>query len=476
VPVLDILNFLRTEYKPAPGEFLQIDMPNLVDKMNLRERGKERGAQGIPATNSASFDEIEYEITEAIRTLALSEEKRTFDQISHYEQQLQAADPSGAAAEMRATAIQSVAQFEAEALAARSELERARLAVAECALAVQEFRARNRIERPVQPRKNHIWAFALLSVLFLIETAPNAILLGNGDDQGVLGGYAIAIIFSALNLAFGFIAGLLGWTNVLHRQIWRKIFGAVLALALLAMTLYLNVLVAHVRELVTAGQNTNEALRSAWMLPIAHLLDFHDALSVGLACLGMIFSLIALREGFAWQDPYPGYSAVAQHLAEVQETWERSVEQRLTMLDSVQKRHSDELRAARGSLRDRRAAIPELLASRGRLVRNFGLHIQHLEGVGRYTLAAYRDANRAARASDNPAPARFDEAWSLRGISLPEAPTPVEQGSDADWQAANEALESSMEKLQRAFQDAIAWIKGLALGETTAGPAKAAGA
>jgi hypothetical protein len=144
------------------------------------------------------------------------------------------------------------------------------------------------------------------------------------------------------------------------------------------------------------------------------------------------------------------------------------------LLDNVQKRHSDELRAARGSLRDRRAAIPEILAARARLARNFGLHIQHLEGVGRYTLAAYRDANRAARANDNPAPGRFDEAWNLRGITLPDAPSAAPQGSDAEWQAANEALESSMEKLQRAFQDAIAWIKGLALGEPSAATAQAA--
>ena len=82
---------------------------------------------------------------------------------------------------------------------------------------------------------------------------------------------------------------------------------------------------------------------------------------------------------------------------------------------------------------------------------------------------------RAARANDNPAPARFDEAWNLRGITLPDAPAAAPQGSDAEWQAANEALESSMEKLQRAFQDAIAWIKGLALGEPAAAPAKAAG-
>lgn len=473
--VLDILNFLRTEYKPAPGEFLQIDMPNLVDKMNLRERGRERGAQGIPATGSASFDEIEYEITEAIRTLALSEEKRTFDQISDYERQLQAADPSGAAAEMRATAIQSVAQFEAEALAAKSELERARLAVTDCARAVENFRASNRIERPVRPPKNHVWAIGLLAVLFLIETAPNAVLLGNGDDQGVLGGYAIAIVFSALNLAFGFVAGFLGWTNALHRNVSRKLLGIVVALALLAMTLYLNVLVAHVRELVTSGLDTNRALQAAWLLPKAHLLDFHDALSVGLACLGVLFSMVALREGFVWLDPYPGYSAVSQHLAAAQKAWEQSVEQRLTLLDNVQKRHSDELRAARGRLRDRRAAIPEILAARARLARNFGLHIQHLEGVGRYTLTAYRDANRAARANDNPAPGRFDEAWNLRGITLPDAPAAAPQGSDAEWQAANEALESSMEKLQRAFQDAIAGIKGLALGEPPAAPAEAAG-
>ncbi len=93
-------------------------------------------------------------------------------------------------------------------------------------------------------------------------------------------------------------------------------------------------------------------------------------------------------------------------------------------------------------------------------MRNFNLHVRHLEGVGRYALSAYRDANRASRPSGNPAPDRFDNSWTLDGVEmrdLVETPT----GAPLDWQAANSALEASMTKLQKGYQAAIDEIRQL---------------
>lgn len=457
---VDLLSFLRTEYKPAPGEFLPINMPNLAAKLELRERGRERGAKGIPHSNAGTLDEVENEIAEAIRTHALDEERRTYEQLSLYEQRLQAADPYGAAAEMRATATQSVAQFEAEALAAKSELEHGYRKLLDARQALRAFRERNDLARPAAPPKNHVLMFGILFLLFLIETAPNAIMLGGGDELGVLGGYMIAIVYSFLNLSIGWGAGYFCWRNVGHRQHWRKALGLTASLLFFAVVAFLNLLVAHIRQEVGAGATTKEAALASWDAITTHPFALHDSMAMGLAAMGIVFSLIASFDGLFWEDPYPGYSSRARQAEDEERKWTKLVEERLTVLDEVQQRHANLLLAARGALRDRRAAIPDILAARSRLIRNFDLHIKHLQGIGRYALSAYRDANRGARDPNNPAPKHFDQEWTLTGITAPEQP-PAPPISDKEWQAANDALETSMEKLQRAFQDAISWIASL---------------
>ncbi len=455
--MLDFLNFLRTEYKPGPGEFLPIDMSGLVEKLRLRERGKERGEKGIPHADTESLDELENEIVEAIRTQALAEEKRTNDQMSLYEQRLHAADPRATASEMNATATQSVAQFEAEALAAMMELERAQRGVKEARDALQAFRAENRLERPASLSRNHWLMSGFLAVMFLTETGPNAVLFGAGDELGVLGGFVIAIVFSFLNLAIGFMSGLFSLPNLFHRNLLRRLAGGILGLIAFAVVLALNLLVAHFRAEVGDGATTAVATRDSFDNVLQHPLELHDTLSIGLGVVGVIFSLIATAEGLAWRDRYPGYTAATRHLTVAEHEWTRIVGERLTMLDEVQSRHSDELRLARAALRDRRAAIPEIIAGRTRLARNFGIHLQHLQGVARYALSAYRDANRAARPAGDPAPKHFNEEWHLTGVSVPEL-TPGPSVGEPEWKAADDALEASMEKLQSAFQDAIAWV------------------
>jgi hypothetical protein len=459
--MLDLLDFFRTEYKPGPGQYLPIDMAKLAEKLNVRDLGRERGRQGLPNANSSNFDEIETQITEGIRAYALEEEARTHEQLIHYGQRLQAADPRGIAADMRAIAIESVAKFDAEALAAKSELESARAELEERKQDLRDFKVQNRLQRPVTPPKNHILMGGLLAVLFLIETAPNAVLFGAGDEAGVLGGYAIAIVFSFLNLAFGYAAGRYCWTNTLHRNPLRKALGVILGTILVGLIAGLNLLVAHFREFTGAGIDTSRAAQRAWELLVDHPFGLNDALSIGLATMGVLFALIAMADGFAWNDPYPGYSAIANYRAEAERAWSRLVDERLSFLDDVQKRHADELKAARGRLHDRQASIPDILAQRARLLRNFDLHIQHLAGVGRYVLSAYRDANRAAREAGNAVPAHFDEAWELKGVSLADTTMAAPSASDTDWKVADDALESSMEKLQRGYQEAIAWIRSL---------------
>lgn len=458
---LDLLNFLRTEYKPGPGQFLPINMPQLVSKLRIRERGSERGAQGIPAPDAITFDEIESEITEGVRAYAIDDARRTDEQIALYDQRLGSTAQRGVASDMRATAAQAVAAFEIEVLAARGELEQMCKERNDRREALANFRARNKLDRPPEPPKDHYLLSVVLLGLFCIETLPNAVFFSAGDELGILGGYTVAIVFSFLNIGSGFLGGYVGWTNSQHRRIFRRLAGWVLGLAAIMFVILINLLVAHMREAASDGLLTSQAALRAWETLRTHPLAVRDALSFGLAATGCIFGLFAMAKGFGWRDPYPGYAKVAEHLASAERRWNELIEERLSYLEGVEKSHADVIRSARSSLRDQQAQVPEILASRLRLVRSFAAHLQHLEGVGRYALAAYRDGNRQARSEGVPVPAHFNELWMLTGISVPEAQSPVPAVEDTEWRAANSALEHSIGQLQTAYQDAIHWVKAL---------------
>lgn len=441
-------------------------MAELSEKLDLRARGTMRGKAGLPPINSETYDEVETEITEAIRTYALSEERRTYAQIMLYDQRLQSADPLGAAADMRTIATQSVNQFEAEIVAAKNDLRVSNEAVQARRAAVKGFQLENGITRPVDLPRSHWVLGGVLLVLFLIESLPNALLFSAGAEEGILGGYAIAVIASALNIGGSFIAGLFAWRNAIHKNPYRRGLGLAFGLVWIAFVILLNLTVAHFRDAVSAGLTTD----AAGLYVTQQLIEFNirDIISAALAIVGIAFAAIAALEGYYWIDPYPGYTKVSRALSRAENSWSAKVEQRLNLLDAVQRRYAGELKTARSSLRDRRAAIPDIISQRARLIRSFALHIDHLQGVGRFALAVYRDANMAARPAGTAAPARFNVPWVLDGIdTFSELSTPPPVAAE-DWEASNAALEESMNQIQNAFSGAIEWINELEKNERTA--------
>ncbi len=265
-----------------------------------------------------------------MRAIALAEERRTHDQLTLYRQRLQAADPQGAAADMNATATQSVAGFEAEALAAKSALQNIRSNVRARQAALESFKEANYLHRPPMPPVNHALAGGFIGVFFLLETAPNAILFGSGDELGVIGGYTIAIVFSILNLFFGFSVGRWGFTNLQHAKQWRKFMGAAIVVMCMGAAIVDNLAVALLREHVAVTHDTALSLRLALANFLAHEFAINDTMSIGLACLGLIFSFFAGLAGYKWEDPYPAYTQISGHLDTADKAWTKAVERRLT--------------------------------------------------------------------------------------------------------------------------------------------------
>ena len=392
-----------------PGQFLQIDPKIIVEKMDLRQRAADRARAGQPAANSASLDEVEQEIESTIRSIAAEDQARTYDQISTYEQRLRGADVAGSAVDMRVIARQAESDMESMLLAVgKGDLRVARKDVLDRERTLEAFKREKRVAA----------AGASAARAFPVLRRDRAAVRGGDLAQchhprrGRGTRHCRRIHGRDPVLADQPFTGLrrraLGLDPGNPRNVLRKLFGLVLAAACLGGVLLINLALAHYRAAVESGMASSAAAAAVIPLMKADPLALGDIMAIMVA-MGVISALIVMLEGWLWDEPYPGYAEVSDHLRQAQARYHDMVEEKLDHLKSVQEEFVQKIQVERSRLRDRRLEIPYVMQERQRLVARFKDHLTHLQDVGRQALVVYRDTNRKARAL--PAPKRFDEVW-----------------------------------------------------------------
>jgi hypothetical protein len=454
-----ILNLFRTDYKPAPGEFLPIDRQSVVQKLQIREIGRERGARGVPPPDASDLDTVEQEITEAIKSRAAEERHRAVEQLRYYQDQLRTADPEGAAASILATAQRSITTFKSELLSVRAELDQARRNVVQRELAFSEFKSSHGLNRPPVPPKGHFKMYALLAIIFLIETIPNGYFLGEGSDFGFAGGYIIAIVFSAFNLLFGFFAGFFGITHLTHRSSAKKLAGFLAVVVFLLLTIGMNFLAAHYRGAVTSGMSETEAAMAAPRLMRADPWSFlDDTRSILMVVIGLFVAFVAMLEGYFWQDPYPGYARNFKHLQQAEDYWSSLVNDSIANLREIYDADTRQIQALQASLRDRQLILPEIIGNRHRLVDAFNAHLTHLSDVGRYLVDVYRESNIETRKVAKPD--YFGRSWQLTGVEPIAQPDEIKV-NEGQFASVGAALVEATSNLSREMDNTMQWIAAL---------------
>jgi hypothetical protein len=182
------------------------------------------------------------------------------------------------------------------------------------------------------------------------------------------------------------------------------------------------------------------------------LSDFRSWL---LFAIGLIFSIIAMIDGLAMRDTYPGYARVERHIRKVRDAYRQRQEYLIDELQNVREDYDDELSEARADLSRQRTEHDAIVANRGRLVLLFDQHQSQLEKAQNLLLASYRDPNAAARRA--PPPKRFAEPRTLQRIE-------VQIGREGEWNSeelrqgiaqAQLELDRLAGDLARQFADAL---------------------
>ncbi len=184
---------------------------------------------------------------------------------------------------------------------------------------VNEFKAHNNLTRDASYPDSRLWFYFLLLALLGFESVINGTLFASGSAQGILGGWSIAVLISAVNVVFGFMVGAF-W----GKQAWSihqpmKAIGVIGFMFWGAFTAVFNLSVGHIRSIYEEG---NIGDSSPWTEGFINFLNnpigLVDFTSWVLVFIGILFALIALFDGIRIDDKYPGYGALVRKLKDVQ--------------------------------------------------------------------------------------------------------------------------------------------------------------
>ena len=156
--------------------------------------------------------------------------------------------------------------------------------------ALDQFRAENGLLRaPLVPGSKPLH-YGIVAVLIVVEAVLNGAMLARGMENGLVGGWAVALGVAVLNvvfLGFGFGGFFL---RLLHgRQVWRKGVG-IFGLGGIAIAIYCsNLIVAHYRDALGVDPDTaGTAALSVWRAAPFNPFSLKDVQSLWLLALGIL--------------------------------------------------------------------------------------------------------------------------------------------------------------------------------------------
>ena len=435
--------------------FRPVDIDAQAKRFRLEQRGAEDGRCNHPLSDREDEARAELDVIGAIegeRQRCLTDLSATLRACRDALAQLQTAMDVG---EMRQGADDATAALDTIRAQYAAELRDLREMSEARDREFAEFRDRHRLRRPPRQPTSRVHTFVLAAFFIAIEALFNASFFMGATDEGLLGGVVVAAVCSLLNITLGLLSGWFPWRWMRHRNIGIKLFGFLTVIAACAGGLFLNVLVAHYRDVAAA---TSEApdLTAVFTSVIIHPAELHSIQSWLLLVLGVGFAAFAMFKGYGLDDPYPGYGAMDRRRATARDDYEASRQELIEEAAEIKDTFADELRVKIETLRASSTQREQVLATRARSLAEFDAHEAHLADASRLLLAIYRRANEEARST--PAPQHFRQRFAFRDRGAMHSAIQAllgEQGMEIDAQGLLRELDGLRQRVLDTYRKMI---------------------
>ena len=305
----------NTPYQAGSSLVPKLDYKALDAGLKPVRYGKERGEKSLPASDSQVSDDIELKIHNTFQEVCDKTSQDVNEALATYNQRILSFDLSGLMDGIRDATRSTVSDFKAAVVTGLNELQNGRETVKDKFNDVHFFKEEHNIRRSATyPSLTGLYIrWALLALLFLIESIGNSIFLSVGHLGGVFGAYTEAFAIAFLNVGSAFLVG----RRVTPYMYCKKPILSVLAFLALMIFLglsgFFNLAVAHYRDM--AG---SELFGEAGKLAITQLMDSPFALdafqSWVLFLAGWLLWIISVIDAHDMDDNIPGYGAIDRAL------------------------------------------------------------------------------------------------------------------------------------------------------------------
>ena len=389
-------------------QFSPIDPETVIRRLRLREKAQTNGSSDIPKSDAMTFDGPQEEIVQFVQAHCASNISTARVELAGYSERISSTELSPLLNEI----CDAPERFETDCAAATDE-RKLQLEMAEERLAEQErrysdFRNALEIRRDPHYPESRTWNLAILALVVLLESLLNGYFFALGHEYGVLGGAWFALSLAAVDVVMCFLLGRL-LVRVLSPARVHRLTGAGASILAILWAFGYNLAVAHVREAMLEF-SFSEAMTKAWGTFLRNPLGLTSADTWVLFLLGLLFSVMALVDAAAWDDPIPSYGALHREL--LSRRGDRD-EIRLELRRIVPDLADQAIRRIDALAKDAQshaAALEHELKMKRTLLENVHEYIRSLERASNAIIRIYRDENQRHR--NTPPPAYFDERWS----------------------------------------------------------------
>jgi len=409
------MNWLKNIFKldPTPRGgaeiFSKIDVDKVIKNENIDRLGIEAGEKELPPTNATSYDANESKIILKFKD-ELSESYRKAKEkteglnirVSKIDINPDFQNIENLPEKIKKQAASLINEFNNRLITIKETRD-------QLSHDLKEFQSANDLSSlPDYPESKFLSITILVAIAF-IESIGNGYFFAKGNEFGFLGGYTQALIVASANVAFAFFWGYLAVPNMNSVNKTKKYLGIISIPTYLLIAISFNLFVAHYRdELSLSFEGANFRAISAFMETPFFLKDFDSFI---LFFIGLIISIVALIDGYKFDDKYPGYGRIYRRYKEAEKKYHQCCFNIVKSLHNLKNQSLKELQDLYENSQKDYTHLNILLSNKNKLINLYEEHYRHLEGVCDVVLKHYQHANKASRKT--PPPQYFDGNFSM---------------------------------------------------------------
>ena len=430
----------RSEWENIQGfdrikrEYIRLDGDAWLAAHRIREEGERRGKRNQPGSNQTLPDEMYHKIESWVRKRALDckEEVGRYivEELANLHEFGSFWEKQNPEIDLDALVTQRCQDLHAKADQSVSDLDRQRAEYEEAARDLKNFRQRHQLSRVAHYPSNQIAHWLWVPITGIVESFMSANLLGSVSRGGVIEGWMVALVLTFVNILLGICAGRI-WRDTHYDWGIRKLFASALGALCAAGALIWNDVAGHVRDVYVLAEKTgaleapDEAFATAYRTMIERPLPWESLPSAGLALVGIAVFVLTTYKMYTADDTFPGYGERHRKVEALHGRYQDDLNDALDELGSARNETNVAIEEIKNRYEMDRAGRESALDKLRMVVDNYPANLRLYNKDLAHLLAAYRDANLAARTASPPPFFDIEPMIDEDVVQSPEFPVPA---------------------------------------------------